>query len=84
MHFRYFSIFFILFLDECLNLSKYIHETMISEIPQIDENLHNLQNIILHERYVEHYFEQSIDHSTISQQIQDLIELQKVVILNCS
>ena len=48
---------------------------MISEIPQIDENLHNLQNIILHERYVEHYFEQSIDHSTISQQIQDLKSL---------
>ena len=48
---------------------------MISEIPQIDENLHNLQNIILHERYVEHYFDQSIDHSTISQQIQDLKSL---------
>ena len=63
---------FVLFLDECLDLSKYIHDTMISEITQIDENLHKLQNIILHERYVEHYFEQSINHSNISQQIDDL------------
>ena len=56
---------------------------MVNHLPQIDESLHPLQNIILHERYVEPFFGPSNENDAIiSQNIDKLKEFYEQKVLD--